>query len=234
MQITWIGHATFLIQSNKLTIMTDPWFGESFFYRRLVPPAIKTGDISSCDLVLVSHAHGDHFDRQGLDLAARLASRVIGPSVVVRKAKKRGIEGHLAEPGQTLNIVNVKILVTPAHHPAPGAKGAVGYILTVDEKKVYFAGDTLLFPELIAMLKQYTIDLAFLPIGPYKLFGRKMGMDVSGALSLIKETRPRAVIPMHYNCLKGTGADPNLLAKAEAGYGSTRIILLAPGQIAEV
>ncbi len=227
MDITWISHATFLIRSNETAILTDPWFSRSLFYRRLKPPAMEADEISSCDIVLVSHAHGDHIDGKGLELAGRLGSLVVGPSSVVRKAKKMGLRYQAAEPGKTINAAGVQVLVTPACHPAPGAKDAVGYILKVEGKTVYFAGDTLLFQELVDMLKD-NIDLAILPIGPYKLFSRKVGMDVSEALKLIEETKPRAVVPMHYNCLKGTEADPNLLLKADGD--TTRIFLLAPGE----
>ncbi len=227
MEVTWIGHATFLIRSGETTILTDPWFGRSLLYRRLKPPAMEADEISSCDLVVVSHAHGDHLDDKGLELAGKLGSLVVGPFSVVRRAKKLGLKYHAAEPGKTIHAAGVQILVTPAYHPAPGAKDAVGYILKIEEKSVYFAGDTLLFPELINVL-QARVDLAILPIGPYKLLGRKVGMDVSEALKLIKETKPGAVIPMHYNCLKGTEANPDLLLKADGE--TTRIFLLAPGE----
>jgi len=231
MDITWIGHATFLIRSGETAILTDPWFSRSLFYRRLKPPAMEADEISYCDIVLVSHAHGDHIDGKGLELAKRLGSLVVGPSSVVRKAKKMGLRYQTAEPGKTINTAGVQVLATPACHPAPGAKDAVGYILKVEGKTVYFAGDTLLFPKLIALLKD-TVDLAMLPIGPFKLFGRKMGMDVADVLKLIEETSPRAVVPMHYNCLKGTEADPNLLLKAECE--TTRVFLLAPGKTLSV
>lgn len=227
MDITWIGHATFLIRSGKTAILTDPWFGRSLFYRRLRPPAMEADEISCCDIVLVSHAHGDHIDDKGLELAGRLGSLMVGPPSVVKKAKKTGIRYEAAEPGKTINAAGIQIMVTPAYHPAPGAKDAVGYILKIEEKSVYFAGDTLLFPELVDMLKD-GVDLAILPIGPYKLLGRKVGMDVSEALKLVEETKPRAVVPMHYNCLKGTEADPGFLLKADGG--TTRIYLMAPGE----
>ncbi|MFZ5632942.1 MAG: MBL fold metallo-hydrolase [Bacillota bacterium] len=227
MHITWIGHATFLFRSGETAILTDPWFSRSLFYQRLKPPAMEADEISCCDIVLVSHAHGDHIDGKGLELAGRLGSLVVGPPSVVKKAKKMGLRYEAAEPGKTINAAGVKILVTPACHPAPGAKDAVGYILKIEEKAVYFAGDTLLFPELVDMLKD-SVDLAILPIGPYKLLGRKVGMDVSEALKLIEETRPRAVVPMHYNCLKGTEADPDFLLKADGE--AIRIFLLAPGE----
>lgn len=231
MRVTWIGHATFLIKTDKLTLLTDPWFGRSLFYRRLKPPAIETSKISSCDIMLVSHAHGDHFDRHGLDLADRLGSWVLGPPSVIKKVKKKNIRCKTAKRGEIINIPGVEVLVVSAYHPAPGAKDAVGYVFQLDGKKIYFAGDTLLFPELVDILKD-PVDLAFLPIGPYILFGRKMGMNVSDVLTLINKTNPRAVIPMHYNCLKGTRADPDSLLNA--GCGTTRIIVLSPGQTIDI
>lgn len=188
---------------------------------------MEADEISCCDIVLVSHAHGDHIDDKGLELAGRLGSLMVGPPSVVKKAKKTGIRYEAAEPGKTINAAGIQIMVTPACHPAPGAKDAVGYIFKIEEKSVYFAGDTLLFPELVDMLKD-GVDLAILPIGPYKLLGRKVGMDVSEALKLVEETKPRAVVPMHYNCLKGTEADPGFLLKADGG--KTRISLMAPGE----
>ncbi|RJQ28192.1 MAG: MBL fold metallo-hydrolase [Peptococcaceae bacterium] len=232
MEITWIGHATFLIKSDNLTVMTDPWFGQSFLLRRLRPPALAPEDVPACDVMLVSHGHGDHWDAQGLALARRLGSIVVGPAPVARSARRKGLRAEVAEPGNSISAGGLEITVLSAYHPAPGGKNAVGYIFYLDGQRIYFAGDTLPNPALIFVLKKTVLDLAFLPVGAFKLLGKKVVMDVDDAYVLAREVRPRTVIPMHYGFLKGTEADPGILKHLEAEQ--VKVNILTPGEPVKV
>jgi L-ascorbate metabolism protein UlaG (beta-lactamase superfamily) len=228
MEITWIGHATFLIKGEALTVVTDPWFGQSFLLRRLRPPALAPGDIPACDVMLVSHGHGDHWDGHGLALARRLGSIVVGPAPVARAARRKGLQAEAAVPGRSISAAGLEITVLSAYHPAPGGKNAVGYIFYLDGQRIYFAGDTLPNPALIFVLKKAVLDIAFLPVGAFKLLGRKVVMDVSDAYALAREIRPRSVIPMHYGFLKGTEADPGILKQLETE--EIKVNILTPGE----
>lgn len=211
-KITWIGHSTFLLQGDGISVLTDPWFGRSLMMRRVRQPALTPEEISACTVVLVSHGHEDHWDVQGMELARRLGSMVVAPPSVAQKASKKGLLVTPSEAGKNLSVRGVNIEPVPAYHPAPGIKDAVGYMFQLGGRRIYFAGDTLFTSELQDVLTAYQIDVAMLPIGVFKLFGKKLVMDSNDAVKMAQAIKPRYFIPMHYGFLKGTKAQPELLS----------------------
>ena len=232
-KIIWIGHSTFLLLGEGISVLTDPWLGSSFFMRRRQIPALTPERIlswsASCRVVLVSHCHGDHFDRQGVELARMMGSTVIGPPSVLKGIAGEGLSGKVARAGDELTVDGFSVEVVPADHPAPGAGDAVGYVFQMGGKSIYFAGDTLYSRKLVSALKKYRLDVAILPIGAFKIFGKKVVMDTSDAVKLAKELKPGAVFPMHYDFLKGTKAQPELLLPLRGEGIAVRI--LTPGAI---
>lgn len=110
--------------------------------------------------MLVSHNHGGHFDRQGVELARRLGSVIIGPPSVLKKVAGKGLTVKAARAGEKLSGNGLSLEVVPADHPVPGARDAVGYVFQLGGKLIYFAGDTLYNSELVSILKKYRLDIA--------------------------------------------------------------------------
>jgi len=233
LSITWIGHATFLLQTAGVNILTDPWFSQNLLMRRVQPPALTPEKVPPCQIILVSHNHGDHWDKQGQELARRWRSTVIGPPSVINKSRRMGLVSYEAVPGRKIEVQGVlQVEPVTAYHPAPGAKDAVGYLFHLNEKWLYFAGDTLPTDALKQTLKDTTVDLAFLPVGAFRLFGKKVTMDVKDALDLAHTFKPLAVIPMHYGFLKGTSASIEELKVLEDE--GIKVYLPLPGEVLKI
>ena len=199
-KVTFLGHATTLIEIGGTRVLTDP------FLRAGLGPLTRHGPlphpaILEVDVVLVSHGHRDHFDRRSLEalpgrptivvpqgLGAALRGGSIGPVVEVRE-------------GSTVEIASLPIRAVPARHwisPAAPRAQPIGYVVGAGAS-VYFAGDTGRFP---AMAEQVGgVDLALLPVwtwGPHLGPGH---LGPRSAAEVARDIAPRAAIPIHWGTL---------------------------------
>ncbi len=182
-QYTFINHSTFLIQIDGLNVLTDPiwskrcspfqWAGP----QRMRPPGIVFDNLPKIDLVLLSHNHYDHLDKNTVkDLIRQHDPSFIVPLGLVHLIKKFGSNKVTAldwweeKPFQQLHIK-----ATPANHFS--SRGLFdrdktlwcGYILSGQKEKLYFVGDTgysSVFKEIGE--REGPFDLCFIPIGAYK------------------------------------------------------------------
>jgi L-ascorbate metabolism protein UlaG (beta-lactamase superfamily) len=157
--------------------------------------------LTDVDAVLLSHAHHDHLDLPSL--------RRLGPStpMVVPRGlgsllRRQGFAAvHEVEPGDTLELGKVRIEATFAAHdgarpPLPARAPALGYALH-GRRRVYFAGDTDLFPEMDGLVPE--LDVALIPIwGWGSSLGRGEHLDPEGAAEAIAMLRPRIAVPIHW------------------------------------
>jgi L-ascorbate metabolism protein UlaG (beta-lactamase superfamily) len=183
LEITFIGHGTLMLGHGGKVIHVDP-FGRLADYSKL-PKA---------DVVLITHAHGDH-----LDPAALAAVRTPATSVIVAPVCEGKVEGAtVLHNSETTQAAGVKIEAVPAYnivHTRPGggsyhSKGeGNGYVLNFGDTRVYIAGDTENTPEMKA-LKDITV--AFLPMNlPYTMTP-EMVADAARAF------RPKILYPYHF------------------------------------
>lgn len=179
---TWIGHSTFLIQYQGVTILTDPIFSEMagpgnlVGSRRVVPPALTPEALPPPDLILISHNHYDHCDPASLKHWAP-HSRVVVPLGVKELLKPLGFS-HLEEWGWgERKALSPKLTLhcVPAQHFSGrtlfdrNATLWCGYVLEFPDATVYFAGDTGFAPFFQELREFYReITLALLPIGAYR------------------------------------------------------------------
>jgi N-acyl-phosphatidylethanolamine-hydrolysing phospholipase D len=162
---TWIGHATILLQSGGLNIITDPVFSERAFPvqwlgpRRVMPPAMAIEALPPLDIVLLSHSHYDHLDKPAVKQLASahpLATWVVpvGLGSYVRGWGAREIVE--LDWWQEAEVKGVRVTATPARHFSARRIGDrnkslwCGYALTIGDRRVYFAGDTAYHPEFVA------------------------------------------------------------------------------------
>ena len=166
--ITYVGHATVLIELDGVRLLTDPVLRERFLLlsRASAPPAAGTAD--EIDAALISHMHADHLDPPSLrelGHATRLSSR----RGVSKMLERRGLSASTElEPGMSVGIGPVTVTATRAVHDARRwkvgpARTAVGYLVESPTACVYFAGDTDLFDEMEELRGK--VDVALLPIG---------------------------------------------------------------------
>jgi L-ascorbate metabolism protein UlaG (beta-lactamase superfamily) len=186
----WLGHASFVLVGPP-TIYFDPW---------------KLGrGLPTADIVLVSHEHGDH-------CSPRDVKRVSGPETVIvanqTAASQLAGDVRVLCPGDELTVGQVRIEAVPAYnlnkfrspgepfHPRPALHN--GYVVTVGEERVYFAGDTDHIPE----MAEIDCDVALLPVsGTYV-------MTAEEAAEAAETIQPRVAVPMHYGAgVVGTRRD---------------------------
>jgi L-ascorbate metabolism protein UlaG (beta-lactamase superfamily) len=201
--ITFIGHGTLMFSFGGKTIHVDPW-SKLADYREL----------PKGDLVLITHDHFDHFDRDALKKVSNERTVVI----LTRECAKQGAKGTIMKNGDIKTIAGITVEAVPAYNIAnkrPDGqpfhpKGAGnGYLLTFADKKVYVAGDTENTPE---MKKLRGVDIAFLPMNiPYTMTP-EMVADAAAALM------PRILYPYHYG-----DTDTARLVKLLAAYPSIEV-----------
>lgn len=203
--LTFLGHATVLIELGGLRILTDPILVDRLMFLTRVVRPLDPALFAAVDLVLISHLHLDHFDRLSLARLDPAPEIIVGPGGA-GLARRWGWERvtELA-PGQSRTVRDVLVTAVPASHPGSrppfGPRGtAVGYLLESGEARIYFAGDTDLFPEM-ATMADGALDVALLPIGGW---GPRLGsghLDPARAVEAAARVRPRYAVPIHWGTL---------------------------------
>jgi L-ascorbate metabolism protein UlaG (beta-lactamase superfamily) len=211
--LTYVGHATTLIEVDGARLLTDPVLGARVLHiRRLgavpgVPPRL--------DAILVSHAHYDHLDLPSL---RRLPAGVpvIAPYGVASLVEKRtGHEVTGVAPGERVRVGSVDVVATAAVHDGTRLRftrdlGAVGFVVE-GTARVYFAGDTDVFDGMRGLAAG--IDVALLPVwgwGPDVGSGH---LDPEGAARAAALLAPKVAVPIHW----GTLASPRVWWRDDPG-----------------
>lgn len=204
--VTWIGHATFLVQMGGQNVLIDPnwakWLG---IIKRVRHPGVSLIDLPRIDLVLVSHAHHDHLHKRSLNVIAD-GQPIVVPEGVGRIVRRCGF-GEIIEMKywEQRMIGDLLVTFTPAQHW--GARyvhdthrGFGGFIVTSSTgRSVYHCGDSAYFDGFERIGDHSKIDLALLPIGAYEApSGREVHMNPEEALAAFEELRAGHMCPMHY------------------------------------
>lgn len=229
-KLTWLGHASWLIETTDHRILLDPYLTEN-------PAAIATAEeFTDVTHVLVSHGHFDHLgevkkiDQAGdvETIVKRNGSTLIAIFEIVQWfAKAHGIEsavGMNLGGSTTTSFGHVKLV--PALHSSSFPDGSyaghpAGFLLTIDNVRIYFACDTALFSDM--RLYAHRVDVAVLPIGD--LF--TMGIDDSIAATKLIE--PRLVLPTHYGTWPPIEQDAQAWAERIAGETNAKPVVLEVG-----
>lgn len=180
---TFVGHATFLIQTPAGNLLTDPMYSARAGPfnvagpRRVREPAVRFDDLPPISAVLLSHNHYDHCDRRTLRrLAERFDPLVVAPlgnGRIVRSAGIRRVEE--LDWWQASVLAPLPVVLTPAHHfsaRTPFDRNRAlwgGFVVGAAGRRIYFAGDTAYSRVFGEVRERFgPIDLALLPIGAYE------------------------------------------------------------------
>jgi L-ascorbate metabolism protein UlaG (beta-lactamase superfamily) len=246
MRVTLVGHATVLIELDGVRLLTDPLLRTRRIFLRADRSASEPQWSERVDAVLLSHFHRDHYDPGSLRLLDP-DTLVVGPPGTAKRVSRLGF-GNVAElrPGESTGVGDVTVRATEARHgriPRPFRPLALGF-LVLGSARLYFAGDTDLFPGL-ADLAPEELDLALLPVGGW---GPRLGaghLDPLRAAQAADLIRPRVAVPIHWGFLRplGTGRlNPRYLthpgaqfARFAAGLApGVEVRVLEPGETLEV
>ena len=215
--VTWVGHSTFLVQVAGFNILTDPIFSEYCApwpisrLRRTVPPGLAISQLPPIDLVLISHSHYDHLDRSSLlqlGCGIPIACPLGLTSHLQRWGFANAVEFGWGDEGE---FGGVHITCLPGQHGSartPFDRDATlwcGWLLNIGGRKIYFAGDTgyaLYFADLFPRFAP--VDLALLPIGAYapRWFMQPLHLNPEEAVQVHSDLRAHVSIAMHWGTFR--------------------------------
>jgi L-ascorbate metabolism protein UlaG (beta-lactamase superfamily) len=213
--VTRITHSCHLIEIGGLTFLTDPWFSTRPGYYQGEPIAVSIADLPRLDGVLISHEHYDHCD---LDAFAAYRDRSVPlftAGTVTETARKHGFTSVTAlRPWQEAETGGVTITAAPGKHGVY----EITFVLRSGPDAVYFAGDTMLIPELGQIPERLGhINLALLPTNGLHIRpanNMQVVMNAREAAELTAVLQPELAIPHHYAFTKGFLGD-RLIASSD-------------------
>lgn len=188
----WIGHASFYVKAQKKTIFIDPFN---------ITPAIK----EKADLVLITHAHFDHCNKEQIKRVLKPDGEVICPQGCLDNDIFKNFV--LSKPGFKTDFNGISIDAVPAYnakkereHFHPRENNWVGYIIDIDGFRIYHAGDTDFVEEMKGL---HGIGASLLPIGGTYV------MDANEAADAANTIGAEYAVPMHYKALLGREGSMN-------------------------
>lgn len=163
------------------------------------------------DIVFITHPHFDHFSPADIARVCKPETVFIAPESMAAELKAAGItEPFLMKPGESKTICGIAVETVPAYNISkqfhPKQNGWLGYVVTVDDKRIYAAGDTDATKEAAAV----QCDIALIPIGG------TYTMNPAEAAELVNRMQPQIVIPIHYGTIVGNPGDGAAFAKLVA------------------
>lgn len=212
--LTWIGHASVIIQINGYTVLCDPvWSNRiSGIVPRLSQPGLALEDVPRPDVILISHNHYDHLDlptlrRFGVSIPLFVPS---GLGAYLRRQGSKDVREF--DWWDAARLGDLTISFVPAQHwsrrlPWDTNQSWWGGWVLEGEQRIYFAGDTGFFSGFVPIAQRFpTLDWAILPIGAYepRWFMRGVHMNPEEAGAAFALLQAKQMLPIHYGTFKLT------------------------------
>ena len=188
-------HSSIRIRGDEFTVYIDPFNMKD--------------ETKDADFILITHDHYDHFSVEDIKKVANEGTVLAAPVKMAEKAREAApFVSRICEvePGKAYNIDGFEFETVPAYNNLkpfhPKSAGWVGYIVNIDGKKIYIAGDT----DLTKDNKSVKCDIALVPVGG------TYTMDAKKAAELVNCIKPAEAIPTHYGSIVGEEKDAGIFA----------------------
>ncbi len=230
-KITYFGHSAFkLVSPNGKVVLIDPWLDNP-----LAPAGVKNS-LDRVDLILVTHAHGDHLGNT-VEIARKFNATVVAIYEIANWLAVQGVGKAVGmNKDGTYEFEGIKATMVDATHsstidvgknPVPGGEAA-GFIIEFENGfKVYHTGDTGFTGVMPIIGDFYKPDLLMIPIGGLFTLGPE------SAAYAVKLIRPKWIIPMHYGTFPPLKGTPEAFKEALDPEYKDKVIILKPGETAE-
>jgi L-ascorbate metabolism protein UlaG (beta-lactamase superfamily) len=207
--LTWIGHASFLVQFNDLNVLIDPNFANwIFLLKRIKRAGLRIENLPRIDLVLLTHAHFDHFHKPTLK---RLPAPKIGvmPWGVGDLARKLGFARVIElQWWDSFTRGDWKVTLVPTRHWGARMihdehRGYGAFVLEHQGRSIFHAGDSAYFEGFKEVGARFAPEIALLPIGAYypESF-RHVHMGPDEAVKVFHDLKSKWLVPMHYGSFR--------------------------------
>lgn len=205
MQLTYLGHSCFLLETSKAKLLFDPFVNPNSIVQEIRQSAMEKERIANldtntieCDYVLLSHAHEDHVaDAEAI--LKRTGAQVVSNFEIVSWYAGKGIEnGHPMNLGGSWDFDFGRVKYVNAIHSSGLPDGSYGgnpggFVIETDGKTIYYAGDTALTYDMKLIGEEFNLDLALLPIGDNFTMGPKDAMKAADFIGCDN------IVGMHYD-----------------------------------
>jgi L-ascorbate metabolism protein UlaG (beta-lactamase superfamily) len=241
----WLGHSTVLLKMDGFTILTDPVLGArcgvrvgpvTVGLRRLVAPALTRTQLPHIDLILLSHAHFDHFDLATLRGLERKSTSIVTAkftSDLLRVPRYGSVQelgwGERVQVGPA-TITGIRVNHWGARMGRDVHRGFNGYLIETARHRVVFGGDTALTDTFAGVRAAKPVDLAIMPIGAYDPWIR-MHCNPEQAWKMAADCGAERVLPVHHQTFR-LSREPYMepVERLIEAAGSDRVILTRVGQ----
>ncbi len=225
-KLSWFGHAAFLIETRK-RILIDPFISGN-------PMAPFKAEDIICDVICVTHGHGDHLG-DAIFIAKSNSAPILAIHEIARYAEKNGAEAIGMNIGGSIQHKGIKFTMVQAWHSSGidasefGFSGGdpAGFIIS-SERVIYHAGDTCLFSDMRLIGDLYKPDIALLPIGD------RFTMDPVQAAKAATWIKADMVIPMHFNTFPFVAQNPEDFKSLVESMCDSEVLICEPGKVYEV
>jgi L-ascorbate metabolism protein UlaG (beta-lactamase superfamily) len=197
LSITRIVHGSAVIDFRETRILLDPWFAPTPPLGPAEPIGLSLENLPPLRGILITHKHDDHFDAETLRDFPNKALRVVVRRGLGAEIRAMGYEDVVElEDWERSQIGSVIVTAVPARHNVPEN----GYVLQANSQTLYVAGDTRFDADLFRQILGWfpKIDVAMLPVGGMRIFGRRLDMTPQEAAEAFAMLKPGHVIPFHY------------------------------------
>ncbi|GAB6281047.1 MAG: metal-dependent hydrolase [Thermovirga sp.] len=217
-RLKFLGHAAFHVEGRGLNALIDPFLSGND------KSPFSPADFPDVNYVFVTHGHGDHLG-DAAEIALKSGATVVATVEVCNSLSGSGVRNHPLQIGGAFRFPFGRVKMTPAWHGSGiqsdggmiygGVAG--GFLIEVDGKRIYHAGDTGLTMEM-NLLADESVDVALLPIGG------NYTMDIDDAVRALKMIRPKMAVPMHYDTFPVIKASPEEFAQKASGLAPVKIL----------